>query len=328
MTRPIKQALLILISFSLFACGGESEENTQKKEVTEPEKGTISSEFYGQWTGLVNASDSIYINQYTLGSVVPKADDANIIIYIPEGKESGDRYVRSWRAGTTTSISGKISELGSASVSSSGITSLSSGIGGIANIEVVLLNINNGEQTRVTTNEDGEFVAETIEPGDYELEAEDSQGNEVSAEDISAAVSDTQVGTYTLVEEGEVNFKSNFTTTKNFDYSFRFHAPFLFADFTPYTGKLKITNIGGSVAEGVNATLDFNNPAIFSAELVGGIDREKGTWDIILNSMDAGDSLELEIENLRLNPQIEDQKEVEIPITLRDSRGNIACQNE
>lgn len=312
--------LFITITGCLESSGNDDKESNNSAN--------IESVYHGQWVPLFNSNSyaasarSLYLDEQSLGQVIPKPGDPNIITFTPSGQSHQYEYFRAWSEGRTTQIKGSIQELSptsSQSLPTSSARSLSTR--SIADIDVVLINLANGQTETTSTNSDGNFEISDVEPGDYELNAEDGSGGVIDAT-INAKPSPTNIGNYTLVDAQEYNFKSSFVATENNGYSFEHHQPFLFADLTSYRGQIEIANIGTSLVEGAYVSINFNHPTIYSVELDDGADRGDGQWEAIINSVAPDSSAMLSISNLRFNPINSNETTVEIPITISDSRGN------
>jgi|GEM_PF-5277240 len=161
---------------------------------------------------------------------------------------------------------------------------------------------NSDSAKTATVNDDGTFEASDLRTGNYSVTAKSKVANvpDVQISSVRVNQADDHIGVIT-VDAPEYNFKTDFAADEHFYFNQE-----------TYKAKLKVTNVGTKVVKGVNYQLSSDDPIVKFDE---------ATKAGILNSIEPGKAIEIEVKVTLSGMQLVEEKQIPIAIKLRDVKG-------
>jgi len=216
--RNLVLAVLLIVQFS--GCGSDGG-GSSENDISQFKDRNIK--YWGEWRSF-QTGETKYIT--TKDDIAITEVEDNII------QIDSDYYIR--LGSRNVNFSGEIYKEQEQARATKGYES----IGGI---DIILQNIIDPNiKAEVSSDEKGDFYDNSLPTGDYNLKVE--RENQFVESEVSLVREDEDIGAFKLVPKGLANFKIEFES----------EAEFFYADKDIYKGFIKITNIGNSIAKGLN----------------------------------------------------------------------------
>lgn len=208
--------------------------------------GNVPQYLWGEWRSIDTGNSQIL----DINSTLTYTEITSRQLQVIKTDDSIDYLIRS--GGNTAQVTGIITKPKNQSVAQK-----NTGLSGIAGIDIILSNIDSNEMQTTTTDNNGEFTASNLPSGDYVIEATDTSDNTNFISNIEIKNTENNLGAFNLADPASYNFKTEAI----------FIDPYLFGDYTEYTGKIRINNTGAITATGLGFQISCDDPIIESCIL-------------------------------------------------------------